>query len=52
MEKILARKPYRMGAVFEVVVAASLALTVGSALAAAAPVGINTADQKAPAEAK
>lgn len=47
MEKILARKPYRMGAVFAVVVAAALALTVGSALAAAAPVDINTADQKA-----
>jgi competence protein ComEA len=43
----MARKPYCMGAVFAVVVAAALALTVGSALAAAAPVDINTADQKA-----
>jgi len=46
MEKIMARKPYRMGAVFAVVVAAALALTVGSALAAAAPVDINTASKE------
>ena len=42
----MARKPYRMGAVFAVVVAAALALTVGSALAAAAPVDINTASKE------
>ncbi|OGP80507.1 MAG: hypothetical protein A2Z13_03605 [Deltaproteobacteria bacterium RBG_16_64_85] len=35
-----------MGAVFAVVVAAALALTVGSALAAAAPVDINTASKE------
>ena len=45
-EKTMARKPYRMGAVFAVVVAAALALTVGSALAAAAPVDINTASKE------
>jgi competence protein ComEA len=46
MRKIMARKPYRMGMLFVVVVAAGLALSVGSALAAGALVDINTADQK------
>ena len=46
MRKIMARKPYRMGMLFVVVVAAVLALVAGSALAAGALVDINTADQK------
>jgi competence protein ComEA len=47
MEKILAVKPYRMGVLIAVVVAAALALSVGSVLAAGPLVDINTADQKA-----
>ena len=47
MRKIMARKPYRMGALYAVVVAAALALAAGNALAAGALVDINTADQKA-----
>jgi competence protein ComEA len=46
MRKIMARKPYRMGVFFTVVVAAALSLAVGSVLAAGALVDINTADQK------
>lgn len=46
MGKIIAGKPYRMGVLFAVVVAAVLALAAGSALAAGALVDINTADQK------
>jgi competence protein ComEA len=46
MRKILSRKPNRMEVFFAVIVAAVLALTAGSALAAAALVDINTADQK------
>ena len=46
MRKIMARKPYRMGMLFVVVVAAILVLVAGSALAAGALVDINTADQK------
>jgi len=46
MAKTVAVKPYRMGALIAVVVAA-LALGVGSALAAGPLVDINTADQKA-----
>jgi competence protein ComEA len=46
MGKIIAGKPYRMGGLFAVVVAAVLALAAGSALAAGALVDINTADQK------
>ena len=45
--EIMARKPYRMGVLCAVVVAAALALAAGSALAAGALVDINTADQKA-----
>jgi len=47
MRKILSRKPYRMELFFTVIVAAVLALTAGSALAAGPLVDINTADQKA-----
>jgi len=46
MRKIMARKPYGMGVLFAIVVAAVLALAAGSALAAGALVDINTADQK------
>jgi competence protein ComEA len=46
MGKIIAGKPYRMGGLLAVVVAAVLALAAGSALAAVALVDINTADQK------
>ena len=46
MEKTVARKPYRMGAVFAVVVAAALALSAASALAAGALIDINSADLK------
>ena len=46
MRKIMARKSYRMGMLFAVVVAAVLALAAGSALAAGALVDINAADQK------
>ena len=47
MRKIMARKPYRMGTLIAVAVAAALALSVGSVLAAGPLVDINTADQKA-----
>jgi len=47
MGKIVAGKAYRMGAVFAVVAAVALALTVGSAWAAGPLIDINTADQKA-----
>src|SRR5512141_2004921 len=47
MRKIMARKPYRMGVLFAVVVGAALALSAGSVLAAGALVDINSADQKA-----
>src|SRR5512140_230355 len=47
MRKIMARKPYRMGVLFAVVVGAALSLGAGSVLAAGALVDINTADQKA-----
>jgi len=46
MRKITARKPYRMGVLFAIVVGAALALAAGSALAAGALVDINTADLK------
>lgn len=45
MRKIMARKPYRMGTLIAVAVAAALALSVGSVLAAGPLVDINTADQ-------
>ncbi len=41
----VAAKPYRRAALLAVLVAAALAMAAGSALAAAAPVDINTADQ-------
>lgn len=47
MEKTDAVKPYRMGVLMAVVAIAALALSVGSVLAAAPLVDINTADQKA-----
>ncbi|HET7319130.1 MAG TPA: helix-hairpin-helix domain-containing protein [Nitrospirota bacterium] len=46
MGKIIAGKPYRIGVLFAVVVAAVLSLAAGSVLAAGALVDINTADQK------
>jgi len=46
MRKIMARKSYRMGVLFAVVIAAVLGLAAGSVLAAGALVDINTADQK------
>ncbi|MBE0607348.1 MAG: helix-hairpin-helix domain-containing protein, partial [Deltaproteobacteria bacterium] len=47
MRKTPAWKPYLKGVLFTVVAAAALAMAAGSALAAGAPVDINTADQKA-----
>ena len=47
MGKFMARKPYRMGVAFAVIVAAALVLSAGSLPAAGPLVDINTADQKA-----
>jgi competence protein ComEA len=47
MAKTIAVKPYRKRALIAVIVAAALALSLGSALAAGPLVDINTADQKA-----